>query len=254
MKLHHLRNATFIIESENDFILIDPMLGQKGKLAPFSFIRQKARRNPLVSLPENAHQLLEKVTQCLITHKHPDHLDKDGEIFLIENNIPVVCSDKDEANLVKRGINVETVMKSWLSQDFLGGKITTVPALHGYGWIHSVMGNVIGFHLELPNSPSIYISGDTIFSDDVKKALSELKPHISVVASGSASLDIGKPLLMTIKDIIQFVEQSPGKVIANHLEALNHCPTTRKQLREKLKEKGLLDKVYIPNDGETIEV
>lgn len=59
---------------------------------------------------------------------------------------------------------------------------------------------------------------------------------------------------MTLKDIIKFVELSPGKVIANHLEALNHCPTTRKQLREKLTEKGLQDKVYIPNDGEAVEV
>jgi len=253
MKIHHLRNATFIIETANSFVLIDPMLGDKGEIAPFSFIRYKAKRNPLVSLPGNASRLLNKVTECLITHKHPDHLDKKGKLYLKENSIPVVCNYKDEAMLISCGINVKTVLKKWLTQDFLGGKITSVPAQHGYGWIRLFMGDGIGYYLDLPNEPSIYISGDTIFTDDVKKVLSEFKPDISIVAAGSARLDIGKPILMTIEEITKFVEQSPGKVIANHLEALNHCPTTREQLKKKLSGKGLLEKVFIPNDGETIE-
>ena len=42
--------------------------------------------------------------------------------------------------------------------------------------------------------------------------------------------------------------------MANHLEAVNHCPTTRTQLREKLAENGLSEKTFIPNDGEVIEI
>lgn len=30
MKLHHLRNATLFIEIQEKFILVDPMLGEKG--------------------------------------------------------------------------------------------------------------------------------------------------------------------------------------------------------------------------------
>jgi L-ascorbate metabolism protein UlaG (beta-lactamase superfamily) len=252
MKIHQLRNATFIIEAENNFILIDPMLGEKGTITPFSFIRNKAKRNPLVSLPVNASNLLEKVSHCLITHRHPDHLDKEGKYFLIENKIPVVCGERDAANLIKKGLFVKTVLELWQNQNFIRGNIKAIPTKHGYGWIHLLMGNGIGFYLELPNSPSLYITGDTIFTDAVHKVLSELKPDLSVVASGCAKLDIGKPLIMTITDIIKFVELSQGKVIANHLEALNHCQTTRSLLRERLTKKRLIDKVYIPNDGETI--
>ena len=32
MKIHHLRNATFVIESKSTFILVDPMLGKKKQL------------------------------------------------------------------------------------------------------------------------------------------------------------------------------------------------------------------------------
>ena len=53
MKIHHLRNATFVIESGSNCILIDPMLSGKGELPPFALFRHKPKRNPTVSLPEN---------------------------------------------------------------------------------------------------------------------------------------------------------------------------------------------------------
>ena len=68
MKIHHLRSATFVIESGKNFILVDPMLCDAGKLPPFSVVRFKARMNPLVPLPDHAPEILEKVNHCLITH------------------------------------------------------------------------------------------------------------------------------------------------------------------------------------------
>ena len=32
MKIHHLRNATMVIETKDQFILVDPMLGKKELL------------------------------------------------------------------------------------------------------------------------------------------------------------------------------------------------------------------------------
>jgi hypothetical protein len=42
-------------------------------------------------------------------------------------------------------------------------------------------------------------------------------------------------------------------VIAVHLEALNHCPLTRNELREKIREEGLLEQVEMPEDGAVID-
>lgn len=114
------------------------------------------------------------------------------------------------------------------------------------------MGNVMGFYIKFPNQPSIYLSSDTIYTESVKKVLNEFKPDISIVASGTAQLDLFKPLLMTIEDIVKFVENAPGKVICNHLEAVNHCPTTRIKLKEELNNKNLMHKVFIPTDGKLI--
>jgi L-ascorbate metabolism protein UlaG (beta-lactamase superfamily) len=252
MKLHHLRNATLVIETQEKFILVDPMLGEKGSGLPFTLFRFKPRKNPLVDLPSNSYAILEKVTHCLITHLHPDHLDKDAEAFLKEKNIPVICSKNDEKTLRKRGLNIAESLDFWKEHDFLGGKIIGIPAIHGYGFIAKPMGSVMGFYLKFPSEKSIYISADTVYTQHIDRVLRELKPDISVLACGSAQLDFGKPLLMTMDDILKFSKNAPGKVFANHLEALNHCPTTRIELRNELENNQLLEKVFVPEDGESI--
>jgi len=252
MKIHHLRNATMVIESGDKVILIDPMLGRRGTAGPpFTLFRFKPQRNPIVDLPDNAMDIVEKTTHCLITHLHPDHLDKAGENFLKSKNIPIICSIKDEETLKKRGLNVMQTVEYWKETNFLGGKIQGIPAVHGYGFVAKPMGNVSGFYINLPNEKSVYLSSDTIYTDSVHKVLTEMKPDIAVVASGSAQLDIFQPLLMRMDDILKFVKNAPGKVIANHLEAVNHCPTKRTDLKNEIAKIGLSDKVFIPNDGES---
>ena len=263
MKIHHLRNATFVIESGSNHILIDPYLSEKGKLPPFAFFRHKPKKNPIVSLPDNASQILDKVTHCLITHSqkvgielltHTDHLDNPGKSFLRKNNIPVVCRQQDAAYMKKNGISVEAKLNYWQPEQLLDGQITAVPALHGHSWMNCFMANGAGFYLKLPDEPSIYISGDTVYTDDVSRALNEFKPDIAVVAAGTASLDVGGPILMPLDEIITFIKEAPNKVIANHLESLNHCPTTRSQLKQELEKRDLLSKTFIPHDGETLTI
>lgn len=243
-----------ILETENDVILIDPMLGDKGVMPTFTLFRHKARKNPTVSLPKNVELILNKVTHCLITHQHPDHIDNAGIQFLIKYNIPITCSIKDEKSFTNRGLNVTQSLKYWEKQDFLGGTIEGIPAKHGYGFVAKPMGNVIGFFIKLPEQKSIYLSSDTIYTDSVDKVLKNYKPDISVLACGTAQFDIFKQLIMHIDDILKFVKNTPGKVIANHMESINHCPMTRKELKDILVDNQLISKVLIPEDGEILEI
>ena len=254
MRIQHFRNATMVIETDDQVILVDPLLGPKGTMPPFSIFRSKPRKNPIVPLPENCQPVLQRVTHCLITHRHPDHIDKEAEKYLTQKNIPVTCSILDEKAFRKKGFNVVKMVKYWERTDFLGGKIEGIPARHGYGFVAKPAGNVMGFYIELSNQPSIYLSSDTIYTDDVDKVLKEYRPGVSVVAAGTAQFDIFKPLLMTVDDVVLFTRNAPGKVIANHLEAVNHCPTTRKELKKRLMDEGLLEKSYVPDDGDWIEL
>ena len=252
LKIHHIRNATMVIETEKDVILIDPMLGEKGSWNTLTFFRFKPQKNPTVVFPSESKKILEKVTHCIITHKHPDHIDKSGEKFLRENKIPVTCSIKDQKHFKKKGLILSKSIDYWEESAFLGGTIEGIPAKHGYQFIAKLMGNVMGFFIKLPNQKSIYISADTIYTTAVDNVLKTYKPDISVVACGTAQLDLCKPLLMKMDDIIKFVKNAPNIVIANHLEAINHCPTTREELKKELVSTKLLDKVKIPNDGDTL--
>lgn len=243
-----------VIETNDKVILVDPMLGKKGATGPtFTLFRFKPQRNPILDLPDNAMDIIDETTHCLITHLHPDHIDKAAEKFLRANNIPVICSIKDSNSLRKRGLNVSQTVDYWQKSQFLGGTIEGIPAKHGYGFVAKPMGNVMGYYIELPNEKSLYLSSDTIYTEDVDKVLMQYKPDVSVMACGTAQLDVFKPLLMTMGDILRFAKNSPGKVIANHLEAVNHCPTTRVQLRAELSKNQLAEKTYVPNDGEVIE-
>ena len=253
MKIHHIRNATLVIEVEDKVILVDPMLGEKGEVGPpFTFFRFKPQRNPTVGMPKGAMGIIEKATHCLITHLHPDHLDKKAITFLHDKNIPVICSVKDEKALLKKGLNVVQVVDYWKRNDFLGGHIEGIPARHGYGFVAKPAGPVMGFYIELPHQPTVYISSDTIYTNEVGKVLKAYNPSISVLATGSAQFDIFQPLLMHMEDILRFIQDAPGKVIANHMEAVNHCPTTRNQLGKEVQAIGLIDKVLIPYDGEVM--
>jgi L-ascorbate metabolism protein UlaG (beta-lactamase superfamily) len=196
--------------------------------------------------------IIHKTTHCLITHLHPDHLDIEAELFLKEKNIPIICSIHDEAKLRKKELNVTQTIEYWKESNFLGGKIQGIPALHGYGFSAKIAGNVMGFYIELPNDKTFYLSADTIYTDDVHKALTQLKPDIAVVACGTAQFDIFQPFLMRMDEILKFVKNAPNKVLANHLEAANHCPTKRSDLRKEIANIGLTDKVFIPIDGESM--
>lgn len=258
MYIHHLRNATLVIETKKYKILIDPMLGKKGSLPPFAFFRHKPQKNPTVELPENSRVVLKGITHCFITHcqkGHFDHLDKDGIQFLRKNNIPIICSVKDKEFLIKKDLNILYAIEDWETFTFLQNeiKITAIPALHGKGWITKFMANGVGYFISISDEPNIYLSGDTVLTEDVKKAIKVFKPDITIVASGMASLDFGKPILMKLDEILEFVELSPKSVISNHLEALNHCSLKRSILKQKLTGFELIDKVWIPMDGESKE-
>ena len=261
VKIHHLRSATCVIDVGERRLLIDPMLSDKGALPPFARFRHAPELNPTVEMPANAWEALDGVTHCLITHcqafgvgvlRHTDHLDDPGLQFLREREIPVLCRTADARFLQKAGVSVVETLEVWEPAPCLGGEVTAVPARHGHGWIHRMMANGVGFFIAVPGEPSVYIAGDTVLTPAVARALSELKPDISVVAAGSASLDVGGPILMPMAEILSFAGAAPGVVVANHLEALNHCPTTRADLAKALEAKGLRHRVYIPDDGEIL--
>ena len=69
-----------------------------------------------------------------------------------------------------------------------------------------------------------------------------------VVNAGGASFIDSERIIMDLDDVRAVRACAPATTcVAVHLEAINHCPLTRAQLRE-------VDGVLAPEDGEELEL
>ena len=64
------------------------------------------------------------------------------------------------------------------------------------------------------------------------------------------------PIIMDKYQVMSVVQEAKeGKVIAIHLDAIDHCATTREVLKAMANKNNISDeKLLIPNDGETLDL
>lgn len=256
MKITQLRNATVVLEFGPYRVLVDPMLAPKNALPPLRFLGERLR-NPIVALPEQADAVLDTVTHCLITHcqkGHFDHLDRAGKHWLRTRQIPVICTPHDAGHLRQRGLRVAPLHEGHdqAPQAFLDGRIRTVACTHGTGMVGLFMEHGVGYLIEMPGEPSLYLSGDTILTPAIRRFVETHQPDVCLVPAGGAKLDVGSEIIMGTDDVVALAQAAKGIVVANHLEALSHCPVQRKELRRAADEAGVTDRLRIPADGETL--
>jgi L-ascorbate metabolism protein UlaG (beta-lactamase superfamily) len=253
VKIHFIRHATFVFEMGGARVMVDPMLGLAGTAPPVPNTPNE-RPNPLVDLPfgdDELMGLLDGVDAVLVTHTHNDHWDGRAQELIPKDRL-VLCQPEDEVKISGAGFtNVSAVDPglAWKGLRFIrtGGR-------HGTGEIGAQMAPVSGFVVLAEDSPSLYVAGDTIWCDEVEQALGTRRPDVVVVNAGAARFLEGDPITMTAEDVARVCRAAPeARVVAVHMEAINHCLLTRTELAGKLGEQGLVGRVEIPADGETLE-
>jgi L-ascorbate metabolism protein UlaG (beta-lactamase superfamily) len=256
MKITQLRNATLILHIGAYHILLDPMLAGQGALPPLRLFDGIRQRNPIIALPDVTEAALAQVTHCLITHcqkGHFDHLDGFGKQWLRDTQTPVICTPHDAPYLKKRGLNVQALAVGHEApQPFFEGTIQTVRCTHGEGLVGRFMEHGVGYLIKMPGEPSVYLSGDTVLTAGIRAFVAQHQPDVSVLPAGGASLDVGGEIIMGVADVIQFTRLAQGTVVANHLEALSHCPVTRSELAAAAQQAGVAARLLIPADGQTL--
>jgi L-ascorbate metabolism protein UlaG (beta-lactamase superfamily) len=248
MKLQLIRHATLWLQYAGVCFLIDPMFCD-AEVNPPIVNSTNDRRNPLVPLPFAIHDGFHP-DAVLVTHLHRDHWD-DAAAAALSKSTPILCQPDDDATIASFGFTSVTAINETLT--FNSVTIIRTRGQHGTGDIGKKMGQVSGFVLKADGLPTLYIAGDTIWCDDVKQALDANRPNMIVVNAGGARFAVGDPITMDADDVVSLCQYSPHtKVVAVHMDTINHCLVTRADLYSRLKAERLLDQVAIPGDGDWI--
>jgi L-ascorbate metabolism protein UlaG (beta-lactamase superfamily) len=251
MHLRLIRNATLRLEVDGQQILVDPMLDPAGARPPVEDT-ENDRRNPLVELPEPPEVVVAGIDAVLITHLHRDHFD-DTAAELLPKDVPVLCQPEDAERLRGRGFHdVRPVERS---ERLDGIELTRTPARHGSGATAEAMAPVCGYLLRDSAGRKLYIAGDTVLYEAVEAVLEQHEPDVIVVNASGARFRGGDPIVMDADDVVAVARRAPdARVVAVHLDAINHCVQGRADLHQVLHEQGLTERVTVPEDGAAVPV
>lgn len=244
-----IRNATLLIEYGGKKILVDPMLSPKGAIDSWAGIE----RNPTIELKMPVEDAVKDVDLVIVTHTHEDHFDKIASKTL-DKSIELIIQPTDKDFFKKEGFSNAVVIDD--NKLWNGINITRIDGKHGTGEVLKMMGKTSGFIFKADNQPTVYIVGDAIWTDDIKKTIKKFKPDYIIVNSGGALIKGFEniPIIMNEEQTMSLIKESgKAKVIAVHMDALDHCRTTRSSLSKKAAELNIgTDKLIIPQDGEII--
>lgn len=257
MKITQIRNATIVIEYAGKTFLVDPFLADKDKYPAFPESFGQDRRTPWVPLPKTIEEIID-VDAVILTHLHLDHFDETA-INALNKSIPLFAQNAEEAEIVK-GYGFTNV--NWLKEDselFEGIKITKTSGIHGFGdkavkWFHDYdMSEIVsGFIFEHNDEETLYVAGDTVWTEEVKTVIETFNPDIIVVNAGDAQIDGEISIIMGKEDVYQTHLSAPeATIITSHLEAVNHATLSRAELKAFLENKDVTERVLIPEDGQS---
>lgn len=254
MEIRLIRHATLVLHLDGTRILVDPMLNpaDAAEAVPGTPNQQ---RNPLVDLPfgeDELDRILEGIDAVLVTHTHQDHWDERAT-ELLPKDLQVLCQPEDEDLIRSAGFSKVTPVDTEVEWDSI--LFTRTGGRHGTGEIGEKMAPVSGFVLRSTEAPSLYVAGDTVWCPEMEKALNSHHPDTIVLNAGAAQFTSGDPITMTAEDVGKVCRVLPeSRVLAVHMDSINHCLLTRDELNETLEEEGLAGQVEVPADGESVEI
>ncbi|MBJ2255460.1 MBL fold metallo-hydrolase [Pseudomonas psychrophila] len=257
--LQQVRNATVKITYGDTTFLIDPMLAKKGAYPGFENTYRSNLRNPLVDLPESPDKVISGVDAVIVTHTHLDHWD-DAAQKALPKDIPLFTQHEDDAQLIRsQGFKNVRVLTD--EAEFGGVKITKTGGQHGTDEMYAVpalakpLGEAMGVVFQAPGYKTLYLAGDTIWRKEVDQAIEKYHPEVIVLNAGKAKMTgFEGAIIMGEEDVLRAAQTAKdAKIVAVHMDAVNHMSLSREELRNYVKKQGIESRVDIPEDGAALE-
>ena len=257
VKITQIRNATLHIVYGGVRFLVDPMLSDRHSWPGFKGSVNSEERNPLVHLPMTKEEIID-VDAVIVTHLHEDHWDEEARKVL-PKTLPIFAQNDADASII-RGQGFSDVRVLSGTSDFNGVQLVKTGGRHGteahYARIGNLLGEACGVVFKKAELKTVYLAGDTIWHERVAAALKTHRPDVAILNTGYAMvLGIDGGIIMGTQDVLSVHKAAPEtRLIASHMEAVNHCTVSRADLRAFARANGFADKLRTPGDGETIIV
>lgn len=258
VEMQQVRNATVKITYAGTTFLIDPMLAKKGTYPGFEGTYRSNLRNPMVELPGSVEDVISGVDAVIVTHTHLDHWD-DAAQKALPKDIPLFAQHEADAQLIRsQGFKNVRVLTD--EAEFGGVKITKTGGQHGTDKMYAdpapakLLGEAMGVVFQAKGYKTLYLAGDTIWRKEVDKAIEAYDPEVIVLNAGKAKL-IGYEgaIIMGEEDVLRASQAAENaKIVAVHMDAVNHMSLTREELRAYVKKQGIESRVDIPEDGASL--
>lgn len=249
MQIQQIRNATVFLHYGGKKFLIDPVLAPKGAYPPFPNSLRQDQNNPLVELPVPVEDLL-KADAYIVTHLHADHFDEMANSLIPKSSPLFVQNQEDRDILFKQGFTNLIILEE--DTHFYGIRLAKTPGQHGTGKILLGAGNACGVIFQHPTEKILYIAGDTVWYEGIKQTVRRYQPKVIIVNSGANQFLDSEPLIMGKQDVYELHKAAPdAKIIASHMEAVNHWMLSRRDLACFAEEMHFSDQIWIPEDGES---
>lgn len=259
VELHQVRNATTKITYGDTTFLIDPMLAKKGAYPGFENTYRSNLRNPLVDLTESPAEIIAGVDAVIVTHTHLDHWD-DAAQKALPKDIPLFAQHEEDAQLIRsQGFKNVRVLSD--EAQFGGVKITKTGGQHGTDEMYAVpalakpLGEAMGVVFQAPGYKTLYLAGDTVWRKEVDQTIEKYHPEVIVLNAGKAMMTGYKgSIIMGEEDVLRASKAAKdAKIVAVHMDAINHMSLTREALRAYVGKHGIESRVDIPEDGTSLE-
>ncbi|MGN2406702.1 MBL fold metallo-hydrolase [Pseudomonas syringae] len=257
--LQQVRNATVKISYGGTTFLIDPMLSKKGTYPGFENTYRSDLRNPLVDLTESPEKVISGVDAVIVTHTHLDHWD-DAAQKALPKDIPLFTQHEEDATLIRsQGFKNVRVLTD--EAEFGGVKITKTGGQHGTDKMYAapplakLLGEAMGVVFQAPGYKTLYLAGDTIWRKEVDQTIEKYHPEVIVLNAGKAKVNgFEGAIIMGEEDVLRASKAAKdAKIVAVHMDAVNHMSLTREELRAYVKQHGIESRVDIPEDGASLE-
>jgi L-ascorbate metabolism protein UlaG (beta-lactamase superfamily) len=242
-----------VFDYANHRFLADPYFAPRFSLPSYSGRSQ----NPIVDLPMTIESIVQGTEMVILSHCHGDHFDAVGQALLAPS-FPILCQPSDEQTVREKGFTNVTPIAD--SLDWNGIHITRVGGHHGIGLVEDMMGIVSGYIFQAAGEPTVYWAGDSVLCDDVRAAIARFNPDIIITHSNGAmwtdSAEQRVYIVMDAEQTIATAQLAPAsRVMAIHMEAVDHGTVTRAELRERALQAGIsYDRLLIPQDGEQVTI